>query len=202
MAWAAVVGGVVALGSAYMQGEAGEDAADAQQRGLNAATAESNRRYDQVRNDLAPYLDNGGWASGQQRNYLSGDMSGFIDSAGYQAALRQGTAQLDAGATANGNLWGGGADADRIQFGQDTAWRFGSEYFNQLGGVANQGLNAGATLGSFGTQAGQQAGQNAIAGGQVQASAYANQANAWGNALQGLGGAFGQWAGNRNPGGG
>lgn len=201
MAWVAVVGGAVALGSAYLQGEAGEDAANAQQQGLDAATAENRRQFDITQQNLQPWLDAGGWALGQQQNFLRGDMSGFQNDAGYQAALRQGTAQLDAGATANGNLWGGGADADRIQFGQDTAYRFAGDYFNRLGGLSGTGQQTGTQLGMFGQQYGQTAGNNAIAGGQVQASAYANRANAWGNALQGLGGAFGQWAGNRSGGG-
>lgn len=200
MSWVAVVGGVVALGSAAMQNRAGRDAAQAQQQGLDAATAENRRQFDITQQNLQPWLDAGSNALGQQQAFLAGDWSGFQQSPDYLWAVNQGTQALDRGATAAGNLWGGGADADRIALGQGLATQYAGNYYNRLAGLSGTGQQTAGQLGQFGQQFGQTAGQNAIAGGQAQASAYANRANAWGNALQGLGGAFGQWAGNRNPG--
>lgn len=200
MSWVAVVGGVVALGSAAMQNRAGRDAAQAQQQGLDAATAENRRQFDITQQNLQPWLDAGSNALGQQQAFLAGDWSGFQQSPDYLWAVNQGTQALDRGAAAGGNLWGGGADADRIALGQGLATQYAGNYYNRLAGLSGTGQQTAGQLGQFGQQFGQTAGQNAIAGGQAQASAYANRANAWGNALQGLGGAFGQWAGNRNPG--
>lgn len=200
MSWVAVVGGAVALGGAALQNRAGRDAAQAQQQGLDAATAENRRQFDITQQNLQPWLDAGSNALGQQQAFLAGDWSGFQQSPDYLWAVNQGTQALDRGAAAGGNLWGGGADADRIALGQGLATQYAGNYYNRLAGLSGTGQQTAGQLGQFGQQFGQTAGQNAIAGGQAQASAYANRANAWGNALQGLGGAFGQWAGNRNPG--
>lgn len=201
MSWGAVVSVGASLLGGIVSSNAGEDAADAQQRASDAATAEARRQYDQTRTDLQPWMQAGGWALDRQQDYLSGDMSGFINSAGYQAANRNGLAALASGHAAEGNLWGGGADADRIQFGQDNAWRFGSEYFNQLGGVSGTGQSAANQLGMYGQQFGQQYGQNAMNAADAQSSAYMNTANQWGNVANTAAGAWNWYHGNR-PGGG
>lgn len=197
MSWGAVVSVGASLIGGLVSSNAGDDAADAQERANALAMEEQRRQFDLSRSDLEPWRQAGGWALGEQQDYLRGDMSGFINSAGYQAANRNGLAMLEAGATANGNLFGGGADADRIQFGQDNAWRYGSEYFNQLGGVAGTGQQAVNQLGALGANM-----ANNISGlynqnGMAQASAYMNSANAWGNALNTGVGAWNQWQGNR-----
>lgn len=202
MSWGAViaVGGSLIAGA--MSSNAGEDAADAQSAASDRATAEAGRQYDQTREDLQPWMQAGGWALGEQRNFLQGDMSGFYNSAAYQAAIRQGTAQLDAGATAGGNLWGGGTDADRIMFGQDTAMRFAGDHYNRLAGMSNTGQTTGTQLGQFGANYATQYGQNQMNAADAQSSAYMNTANNWGNVLATGVGAWNQRQGNRPPGGG
>src|SRR5687767_10968059 len=123
MSWGLVVGAVVAAGSAYMQGEAAEDAAGAQQDGNNAAIAEDRRQYDQTREDMLPWMQAGGWALDQQQAFLQGDRSGFEKDAAYTWARDQGLAGLASGHAAGGNLWGGGADADRMAFNQGIAYQ-------------------------------------------------------------------------------
>lgn len=59
MAWGAVAGAAVSvIGSSMTQGSAGEASA-AQDQGTAAAVDESRRQYNQTRNDLAPWRENG-----------------------------------------------------------------------------------------------------------------------------------------------
>jgi hypothetical protein len=201
MSWGVVIGAVVSAGSAYMQSEAGEDAAEAQQGGNNAAIAEQRRQYDQTREDLMPWMEAGGWALDQQRAFLQGDYGNALNSPWVVAAREMGTAQLDAGATAGGNLWGGGADADRIQFGQQLATQGLNTHYNALAGLSQTGQTTGVQLGQFGANSANNIGQYMNANGMAQASAYANNANAWGNFGNQMAGMFSQWAGNRGTGG-
>lgn len=202
MAWVAVVGGVVGLGSAALQDRAGRRGADAQQQGNQAAIDEQRRQYDLSRQDQMPWLQAGQNALGLQQQFLSGDYGAALSSPFYAATLQEGFKGLDAGAAADGNLWGGGTDADRIQFGQNAASSQLGNYYNALAGMSGTGQNTAGNLGQLGANAAGQIGGYQNATGQAQASAYANSANAWSNGLGQVAGAFGQWAGNRRPGGG
>lgn len=186
----------VAIGGAAIIGAgasiyAGNKAAGAQKSAANSAIAEQDKMYGLNSANAQPYLNAGANAVNLQNQYLAGDTSGFDNSPDYKFAVQQGTKQLDAGATANGNLWGGGADADRISLGQGLATQYANNYWNKISGVANQGNQASAALAGVGMNtANQISGQyNNI--GQSQASSYANQANATNNLL----GQFGNLAG-------
>lgn len=196
MSWGAVIAGGAALIGGAMQSRSGDRAADAAAQGNAAATAEQRRQYDQTRQDMMPWLEAGGWALGQQRDFLGGDYSAALNSPDYQAALYEGFKGLDRGATAQGNLWGGGMDADRMRLGQNLASQQIGNYYNRLAGMSNTGQVTGGQLGGFGQAFGQQAGQNAQSTANSRASAYANSANAWGNALGQIGSvAMERWGG-------
>lgn len=201
MSWGLVIGAGTALLGSAMQSNAGEDAADAQSDANLRAIEEQRRQYDQTRQDLMPWMDAGGWALGQQQSFLQGDYGDALKSPWVVAAQEMGTAQLDAGATSEGNLWGGGADADRIRLGQQIASQGLLTHYNALAGLSQTGQATGSQLGMFGANAAAQIGQYHNANGMAQASAYANNANAWGNGLNQIGGMFGQWMGNRGTGG-
>jgi len=166
---------------AYSSAQAGKAGAKAQENAANAATAEQQRQYDQTRQDQLPFLQAGQNAVGLQQRYLNGDTSGFENSPDYKFAVQQGTKQLDAGATANGNLWGGGADADRIALGQGLATQYANNYWSKLAGMASQGQTSATTLGYQGANTANQIGQNYGNIGQARASSYANTANSWNN---------------------
>ena len=185
VAAAAVIG---AAGSIY----SGNQAANAQQSAANSAIAEQDKMYGLNSANAQPYLNAGSNAVNLENQYLAGDTSGFENSPDYKFAVQQGTQQLDAGAAANGNLWGGGADADRIALGQGLATQYANNYWNKISGVAAQGNQASAALAGVGTNtANQVSGQyNNI--GQSQASSYANQANSVNNLLSQYGNIAGQ----------
>lgn len=199
MSWGFVAAGAATVIGGYLSSEAGKDGADAQQRAADAATAEQRRQYDQTRQDMQPWMRRGQWALDHQQNFLNGDWSGFQSSPDYLWAVNQGSRALDRGATAHGNLWGGGADADRIALGQGMATQYAGNYYNRLAGLSGTGQTTAGQLGQFGQQFGQQYGQNQMNAAQAQASSYANTANAWGNVLQQGASLFGQYqAGRKN----
>lgn len=190
MSFMAAGGAVVGLAGAYLSSEAGKKGAEGQVAASQYATQEQARQYDQTRQDLMPWMDAGGWALGQQKNFLTGDWSGFENSPDYAFAVDQGFKGLNRGAAAQGNFGSGGADADRIALGQGLATQYAGNYWNRLSGLSGTGQQTANQLGQYGANYANQAGQNAMNGANARASSYANTANAWGNALNG---AYGAW---------
>jgi len=177
--WGVAAAAVAAAGSIY----ASNKAAGAQRSSANSAIGEQQREYDQTRQDQMPWLQAGQNALGLEQNYLNGDTSGFKNSPDYQFAVQQGTKQLDAGATANGNLWGGGADADRIALGQGLATQYANNYWNKLAGMAGQGQSSAQNLGVMGANSANQIGSQYNNIGYANASSYASNANSLSNLL-------------------
>lgn len=197
MSWGAVIAGAATLVGGYLSSDAAGDAAAAQGAGYDAATRETARQYDQTRQDMMPWMDAGGWALGEQRNFLNGDYSAALKGPDYLAAFEQGMKGLDRQNAANLSLTSGGADADRIAFGGQVASQYIGNHWNRLAGLSNTGQTTAAQLGNFGANAANQIGQNAIGAGNARGSSYINQANAWNNALQGAAGAWGYYQGGR-----
>lgn len=196
--WGAAIGAGAGILGGIMGGNAASKAAKAQEQANQQAIAEQQREFNQTQQNIQPYLGAGQNAVNLETAYLNGDTSGFANSPDYQFAVQQGTKQLDAGAAAKGNLWGGGADADRIALGQGLATQYANNYWNKISGVANQGAQAATNLGQLG-----QSNANAIGGylqnsGQAAASGIAGQQNAWNNALNQIANAAGQYYAN-NP---
>lgn len=191
-----VVGGI----SANQQAGAAEDAANAQIQASQQATAEQARQFDLTRQDMAPWLQRGQWALGEQQDFLQGDYADAFKSPFYRASLEEGFKGLDAGAASRGNLWGGGTDADRIALGQNLASNQLQTYYNALAGLSNTGQTTAGQLGQFGSNYADAVGRNALNAGNARASSYNNQANAWGNFSNQLVGTANQFAGMYNNG--
>lgn len=195
MAWIAV--GTAVVGAAASMYSANK-AAGAQKKGQNAAIAEQQRQYDQSRADQMPWLDAGNQALNLEQRYLSGDTSGFENSPDYKFAVQQGTKQLDAGAAARGNLWGGGADADRIALGQGLATQYANNYWNKISGMAGNGQQSAVNLGQLGANKANQVGDAYGNIGAARASSYTAQGNAFGNMLGQFSNAYGQSQGGQS----
>lgn len=193
MPWGAALTAVGAIGGSLISSNAGKSASNAQTKASQAAVAEQQREYDQSRQDQLPFLQAGQNAVNLQQKYLSGDTSGFANSPDYQFAVQQGTKQLDAGAAARGNIFGGGADADRIALGQGLATQYANNYWNKLAGMAGQGQSSAGNLGGLGANMANQTGNYLTNAGQARASSYANSANSWNNAIGQLGNIAGQY---------
>lgn len=195
--WLAGAALVVGAYGAHSQSEAGKDAADAQQRGAAAATAEDRRQFDLSRQDQLPFLEHGYDALRRQQAFLNGDWSGFEDSADYRFTRDQSLRALDRSAAARGGFTGGGADADRLELANGLASQHAGAYWNRLAGMAGQGQGSAQNLGALGGQMAGRIGGYAQDAANARASSYANSANAWSNFGQQAMGAFGQWMGNR-----
>lgn len=190
------------IAGGYLASKAAKSGAKAQTSADQAAINEQGREFDTTQRNISPFIGAGTDALWRQQAYLNGDTSGFVNSPDYAFAVQQGTKALDAGAASKGNLWGGGADADRISLGQGLATQYANNYWNKISGVANQGLGAATSLGSLG-----QSNANNIGGlmqgqGQANASGIVGSSNAWGNVLGQLGNLYGQYGGTSIPSGG
>lgn len=175
-----------------MQSNAAKKAAKSGQGSADAATAESARQYDLARSDQMPWLQAGQWALEQQQNLLR-DPSQLENNAQYQWLLGEGFKGLDRGAAAGGNLWGGGADADRIRLGQGLASQQLDSVLNRYAGLSGTGQTTATNLGQLGANYASQQQGNLFAGANARASGIANQSNAWGNALGQLANIGGQY---------
>lgn len=196
MPWGVAVAAVVGAYSANQQKKGAQGAANAQAKANDAAIAEQRRQYDQTRQDMLPFLQGGYDAINRQKQFLAGDWSGFKDSPDYAFSFSEGLKALDRGAASRGALYSGGADADRIRFGQGLASQNVNNYWNRLAGMANQGQVTGQGLGSFG-----QGAANSIASllnntGNARASSYMARADANSQLAAGIGNAFGSYYGD------
>lgn len=205
---AAVTGSVIALGSgaysANQQKKAAQGAANAAADANQLAIREQQRQFDLTREDMQPWLQAGQSALGQMQALNSGDFSSFTQSPDYQFAYDQGLQALDRSAAAGGMLTSGGADADRIAFGQGLATQNYGNYYNRLAGLAGAGQNAAGGLGQFGANAASNIGNLQQATGQARASSYMQRADTNAQLATGIGGLFNDWYQNnsaRNGGG-
>lgn len=194
---AAAIGAIGAIGGGLIANKGAKDAAKAQTKAADTATAEQRRQYDITHADQMPWLQTGTWALDQQKKALTGDWSGFMQSPDYQYALDQGFKGLDRSAAARGRLYSGGYGEDLTKFGQGLATQNYGNYMNRLAGLSNTGQTTANSLGVLGANYANNAAQNTIGAGNARASGYINQANSYGNALNQLGGIAGNYFGSK-----
>lgn len=185
------------IGGAALANKGAKDAAKAQTKAADQATAEQRRQYDLTRSDQMPWLQTGTWALDQQKKAMMGDWSGFNQSPDYQYALDQGVKMQDRSAASRGRLYSGGYGEDLTKFGQGLATQNYGNYMNRLAGLSNTGQTSANALGGFGANMANNIAQNTIGAGQARASGYMNQANNYGNALNQLGGIAGDYFGSK-----
>lgn len=180
VAVAAVVGGVA-------QNQAAKKGAKASGDATAMSVDEQRRQFDLTRQDMQPWLEQGQWGLEQQRRYLAGDTSGFMNSPDYKFAVEQGFKGLERSMASNLGTSSGGADADRIAFGQGLATQYGNNYFAKLQGLSGTGQQTATQLGQFGANAASNIGNAFMKDGQARASAYQAQGNAYANTANQLG---------------
>lgn len=197
MSWGAVA---IAAGSVIggaLSNKGAKDAAKAQGAAGDAAIYEQRAAREQFQQNIAPFLNAGQQALPQLNALASGDYSGFLNSPDYQFANQQGLQALDRSAAARGSLFSGGADADRIAFGQGLASQQLGTHRNYLMNLASMGQNAAVGAGTAAQNTANSIGSILQNQGQAQAAGAINSANSWGNALQGVAGAAGNYLGQR-----
>lgn len=206
---AAVVGG--ALG--YMSDRA---AAKDAERTSQQAAQQANQGFNYLQSSPVgqQYLPAGGQAIQTQADLLMGGGSpesrqaynNYLNSVGYQHQLQTGQQAITGSRAASGLLGSGSTARALTQYGQNLATQNFNNYLSQLGGVAQQGLQAGGMIGQAGTTGGV-AGANYIQqGGQQAAAARASgreqlMSGVVPSVLSGAGRAI-NWLSNRYGGGG
>ena len=231
MAWVAVatVGGSL-LGSIISgdaQRSAGNTAADATSAANQAAIAEQQRQFDQVRQLLQPYTQAGTGALGAQQNLigLNGNdaqqaaINALQQSPQFTSMQKLGENRILANASATGGLRGGNTQAALAQFSPQLLAQTINDQYSRLGGLTSLGQNAAAGVGNAGMATGNNVSQlmqgigSANAGG---ALAQGRSQMTYGNGLTGAigqligsgvlgggnGGGIGGWSGDGSFGGG
>mgnify|MGYP006278918563 CR=1 FL=1 len=204
MAWVAtaVIGGaLISGGIGYLAStSAAEKAAGAQTDAARQAMEAQRAQLAQAQQMLAPYMQAGQGALGQQQAFLGlagpeaqqTAISGIEQSPMYQAMLQQGERGILSNAAATGGLHGGNVQAALAQFRPQLLASLINQQMGQLGGMAGMGMQGAMGAAGFGQQA---AGNIMNQYGQMGA-AQAGQAIAGGQALgalgQGVGNAMGQ----------
>lgn len=211
---AAVVGG--SLISGYFQGEAAEDASNAQSASAAAGIAEQRRQFDAIRALLKPYVDAGTPALKQQQALLGlgtpaeqkAAIAGIESSPVFQSILKQGEAGILSNASATGGLRGGNVQRALAQFRPQLLAQEIENRYARLGGLTSLGQQSAVGVGNAGMSTGSNVANLLAQQGAAQAGGALAQGNAMAGALggitQGLGTFYGltgqsPFAGFSNP---
>lgn len=222
VAGAALVGSVMTSNS---QKSAANTAAEAQTNAANTASSaqlqatqlgidQQNKQFEAIQKLLAPYQQAGTGALTAQQNLLglngNGAQGAAIDAikngAQFGTLAQQGENAILSNASATGGLRGGNVQGALAQFRPALLQQLIQQQYGNLGGLTSIGQNAAAGVGNAGLSTGNSITQLLQAGGNAQAqaaltggAAAAGSALAAGNAnaslYNGLGSAFGTYAG-------
>lgn len=116
------------------------------------------------------------------------DYSGFFNSPGYQFSLNAGQNAIRRGATASGGLYSTNTLLNLNNYSEGQAATHYNDYVQQLLQMAGLGGAAVAGTGAAATNYGNNASTLALSAGNANASGALGSANAWGNAVNQLGG--------------
>lgn len=198
MTWIAVGTLVVGAIGANEQRKAGKKAANAANRGNDAALAEQEQARLQQQQNITPYLNQGTNALSRLDALMTNPAS-FAQDPAYQFIQDQSLQALDRSAAARGRFLSPGTDADRIKLASGLASQEYGNQFNRLYSLASLGQNAAVGAGSAAQTSANNIGSLYQNRGQIGADQAINSANATNNLLGTLGTAFGQYMGSRQP---
>ena len=203
---AAAVAAVAGAGSSIYSAN---KAADAQKSAANTAASADERKFQQIRTDLAPYRDTGASAltkyadslglNGQEaRDKFTSD---FRADPGYNFAFDEGQRAIQGSAAAKSGLLSGGALRALQRTGQGMADQQYGSYLDRFGNLANMGQNSAAQTGQFASQSAQRQGAYALDAGAAQAGGYLAAANGVNGAISNGLNLAGRYAGQQSGGG-
>ena len=162
-----------------------KDASEAQSDSAAAASALTERMYQQNRADLAPWTKAGEEAVNTLAKLTQAGPGIFTESPSYQFALQQGMQGIQRGASATGRLGSGAYLKDITKYAEGMASQeyqnFLNRYYQSLTpyqSLAGLGQTAATNVANQGANAAQSQGQNALYAGQAQAAGILGQTNA------------------------
>jgi len=184
----AVIGGVVQSNSA-------KKAAGAQVEAADKGVAEQRRQFDAMQELLNPYVEAGDVGLKQQMDLggMSGPeaqqaaISAIEGGAEFGAMTRQGEEAILQNASATGGLRGGNTQGALAQFRPQVLSSLINQQYTRLGGLAANGQNAAANVGTAGMQTGQNISNLYAQQGAAVSGAHMATGNAWGNAIGSVG---------------
>lgn len=124
----------------------------------------------------------------------------YQDSTGYQFRLGEGLQATERSAAARGGLNSGATLKALERYGQNIGSAEFGNYLGQLGTLAGFGQSTARDVGQQGIQTGQYMGGNMMNAANARGTAYQNQANAWSQGLNQLGGVAGYYFGGNRSG--
>lgn len=163
---ALVAAGVAAAGSiagAAISSNAASNAANTAQQTAAANNKLQQTIYNSNKTELQPYVDRGNTAGNAESDLLglNGSTSAtgtasnnafndYLNSAGEQFQLGQGTAAITGSRAANGTLDSGGTLKSLNAYGQGLASNYFQSYLGNLSGISGQGLTGASALAGVG----------------------------------------------------
>lgn len=176
---------VATVGSAAIGALGAQQAGRMQQQGIDTATGEIRRQFDETRGLLGPSIAAGDTARGYQLGALGlpGGVSyedalrAFHTSPGYDFARRSGIGAAQGSAAAGGTLFSGRTLKDLTRFGTGLADQEFGNWYDRLGGLSGTGVNAAGSLASGGQTAAGRLADLAVGAGEARGSSYAQSAS-------------------------
>jgi hypothetical protein len=201
----AIIGGALisGVGGYFAQKAAAEEASGAQSDASRAAIEEQRRQQAESERLLAPYMQAGQGALGQQQALLglagpeaqAAAIAQLEQSPQFQAMLQQGESAILQNASATGGLRGGNTQAALAQFRPAMLSQLIQQQMAQLGGLSSMGQQGAMGAAGFGQQSAANIGNQFGAMGQAQAGAALAQGQGMANLFGGVGGALGTLGG-------
>lgn len=204
MSWAVVAGAAITVVGGAINNRNARKGQAAAQRGVDAATAEQARQYDQSREDMLPWLDAGKGALGTLQQLNAGNFDAYKESPDYQFRYDQGLQGLSRMAAARGNYRGGATDKDIIDYNQGMASQGYGDFYNRIASMANIGQTQSQSLAGLGQNYASSIGTLAVGAGQTQNQYYQQRGDNYGQMAAGIVGGLNNWYQNnsaRNNGG-
>jgi len=205
MPWGAIIGSFTDLGSGFINSGAAGSAAKEIEGGFGQANQFLTNQYNTDQGFITPYATTGG----QANNLLSLMMSNpqafeqqFTASPGYQYNLQQQQGAINNSAAAKGGLTGGNTLMALQSNASGLANQDYQQYIANLMQQQGLGFSAAGTQAQLGQQYGDEFANNLINSAKAGAAGKIGQAQAWSQALSGIGQNLGGMFGGGGGGGG
>jgi hypothetical protein len=204
VATAIIAGSVITgVGGYLAQKSAAEEASGAQREASQAAIAEQRRQQAESERLLAPYMQAGQGALGQQQALLGlagpeaqrAAIAQLEQSPQFKAMVEQGETGILQNASATGGLRGGNTQAALAQFRPAMLSQLIQQQMAGLGGLSAMGQQGAMSAAGMGQQGAQNVMGQLGAMGQAQAGAAMAQGQGMANLFGGIGGALGTLGG-------
>lgn len=209
------IAGAATIGSGLISSSGAKSAADTQSAATTAAAQLQAGEFQQVRNDLQPYIQAGATSlptlealtgTGAGGNPLTAPLTApfqptiaqLEQTPGYQFTLSQGLKSVQNSYAAQGLGQSGAAEKGAVDYAEGLAGTTyqqqfqnylnqNSQIYNMVGGLTGSGQNAAAGTGALALNSTAQINALNTAGANAQAAGTVASSNAFGNALGGLG---------------